>query len=82
MNLKMKDFKTRNTPFVLGFKLEEVKPSPLENNIVYRKLVGCIIYLNHIRPNIYYAVTVDFRHIYQPHDIHCREAKRILNFVQ
>ena len=34
------------------------------------------------RPDISYAVSVDYRHMDQPHEIHWREEKIILNCVQ
>ena len=52
------------------------------NNTLYRQLIGCLLYLTHTQPDIYYAVSVAYRYIDQPHDIHWRVAKRILNFVQ
>ena len=52
------------------------------NNTLYRQLIGCLLYLKNTRPDISYAVIVDLRYMDQPHEIHWREAKRILNFVQ
>ena len=52
------------------------------NNTLYRKLIECLLYLTHTRPDIYYLVSVDSRYMYQPHEIHWRESKRILNFFQ
>ena len=49
---------------------------------MYRQLVGCLIYLTHTQPDISYEVRVASKHMDKPHDIHCMEAKRILNFVQ
>ena len=49
---------------------------------MYIQLVGCILCLTHTQPDISYAVSVEYRHMEQPHDIHWREAKRILHFVQ
>ena len=72
----------RNTPFLLGIKLEEAQSTPLVNNTLYRKLVGCLLYLNHTRYYISNEVSVDYRHMDQPHDIHQMAAKRILNFLQ
>ena len=40
------------------------------------------MYLTHTQPGIYYAVSVASRYMDQPHEIHWRVAKRILNFVQ
>ena len=52
------------------------------NNTLYRKLIGCLLYITHTRPKLYYVVSVALRYMDQPHEIHWREAKRILNFVQ
>ena len=52
------------------------------NNTLYRQLIGCFIYLTRTRPDISYAVSVALRYMDQPHEIHWRAAKRILNFVQ
>ena len=78
----MKDFKPSKTPFLLGVKLEEADSSPMVNNTLYRKLIGCLLYLTHTRTDIYYAVSVASRYMDQPHEIHWRAAKRILNFFQ
>ena len=52
------------------------------NNTLYRKLIGCLIYLTNTRPDLSYAISVALRYMDQPHEIHWIAAKRILNFVQ
>ena len=52
------------------------------NNTLYMQLIGCLLYLTHTRPELSYVVSVDLRYMDQPHEIHWRESKRILNFVQ
>ena len=52
------------------------------NNTLYRKLIGCLLYLTHTRPDICYEVSVASRYMDQPYEIHWKAAKRILNFVQ
>ena len=52
------------------------------NNTLYRKLIGCLLYLTHTQTDITYVVSVASRYMDQHHDIHWRAAKRILNFVQ
>ena len=78
----MKYFKPRKNPFLPRVKLEEASSSPMVNNTLYRKLIGCLLYLTHTPPDISYVVSMASRHMYQPHEIHWRKAKRILNFVQ
>ena len=77
----MKYCKPRKTPFLSGVKLEEAGSSPMVNNILYRKLIGCLLYLTHTRPELYYAVSVASIYMDQTHEIHWRASKRILNFV-
>ena len=77
----MKYFKPNKTPFLSGVKLEEAG-SPTVNNTLYRQLIGCLLYLTHTRPNISYVVSVASIYMDQPHEIHWRAAKRILNCVQ
>ena len=78
----MKYFKPGKTPFLLGVKLEKAGSSPMVNNTLYRKLIGCFLYLTHNQYELSYAVSVTSRYMDQPHEIHWRAAKRILNFVQ
>ena len=78
----MKDFKPINTPFLSGVKIKETHSSPLVNNTLYRQIIGCILYLTHTRCDISYVVSVDSRNMDNPHKIHYRVAKRILNFLQ
>ena len=78
----MKECKPSKTPFLSGVKLEEAGSSPMVNNTMYRQLIGCLLYLKHTRPDISYAVSVASRYMDQPHEIHWKAAKRILNFVQ
>ena len=78
----MKYCNPSKTPFLSGVKLEEADSSPMVNNTLYRKLFGCLLYLTHTRLDISYAVSVASRYMDQPHEIHWRAAKRILNFVQ
>ena len=78
----MTSFKPSKTPFLSRVKLEEACSSPMVNNTLYRQLIGCLLYLTHTRPKLSYVVSVASRYMDQPHEIHWRAAKRILNFVQ
>ena len=78
----MKDLKPISTPFLSGVNLEEAQSTPLEINTLYRKLVGYLLYLTYTWPDISYAVNVASRNMDQPNDIHWREEKITLNFIQ
>ena len=82
IKFNMKYCNPSKTPFLSGVKLEEAGSSPMVNNTLYRQLIGCLLYLTHTRPDLYYAVSVASRYIDQPQEIHWKSAKRILNFVQ
>ena len=43
----MKDCNPSKTPFLSGVKLEEADSSPMVNNTLYRKLIGCLLYLTY-----------------------------------
>ena len=49
---------------------------------IYRQLICSLLYLTHYQPNIYYAMNVVSRYMYQPHDLHWKAAKRILQYIQ
>ena len=78
----MKYCQPSKTPFLSGVNLEEVSSYPLVNNTLYRKLIGCLLYLTHNQLDLSYVVSVASRYMDHPHEIHWRETKRILNFVQ
>ena len=54
----MKYCKPSKTPFHSGVKLEEAGSSPMVNNTLYRQLIGCLLYITHNRPDLYYVVIV------------------------
>ena len=78
----MKYCNPSKTPFLSRVKLEEVGSSPMVNNTLHRKLIGCLLYLTHTRLELSYVVSVASRYMDHPHEMHSRESKRILKFVQ
>ena len=65
-----------------GIKLEECGSTPLVDNTLYRHLIGSLMYLTHLRPYISYAMSVTSRYMQEPHELHWKETKRILHYVQ
>ena len=49
---------------------------------IYRQLIGSLLYLTHSRPDICYAMNYVSRYMQQPHDLHWKAAKRILQYIQ
>ena len=69
-------------PFLSGISLEEGKSTPPMDCTIYRQLIGSLLYLTHSRPDICYAMNAVSRYMQQPHDIHWKASKRILQYIQ
>ena len=82
MKFKIYEYNEDKCPFLSGVKLGDFGSSPLVDNSLYRQLVGNFLHLTHSRPDLDYAVGVFARYMKYPHEIHWKDAKRILNYVQ
>ena len=49
---------------------------------IYRQLIGSLLYLTHSRHDICYAMNAVSIYMHQPYDIHWKEAKKILQYIQ
>ena len=49
---------------------------------IYRQLISSLLYLNHSRLDICYSMNAISRYMHQPHDLHWKAAKRILQYIQ
>ena len=82
LKFNMTEFKEAKFPFLSGVKLGEFGSSPLVDNSLYRKLVGSLLYLAHYRHELYYDVGVVASYMQEIHEIHWKDSKRILHYVQ
>ena len=78
----MSDFKASKCPFLSGIILGEFDNSPLVDCTLYMQLVGSLLYLTHTRPDFSYDVSVVTRFMHQPHELHWKASKTILQYVQ
>lgn len=69
------------TPIALGEKLTKDDPSPHVDPTLYRSLVGSLMYLTTMRPDIMYVVSLISQFMQVPHESHWRGAKIILRYV-
>lgn len=76
----MSDCKPTNTPFLSGINLENGKDTPLVDYTLYRQLVGSLIYLTHSCPDLSYVVGEVSRYMQEPHELHWKYAKCILQY--
>jgi hypothetical protein len=51
-------------------------------NIMYKQLVGSLLYLTHSRLDLSYAVGAVSRFMQEPHELHWKVSKHILRYVQ
>jgi hypothetical protein len=77
----MIDDKSARTPFPLGVKIEDGRDTPLVDNTLYINLVGILMYLTHSRPDLSYAVGTVSRFMQEPHELHWKAAKCILQYI-
>ena len=78
----MDECKASKFPFLSRFKLGDFCSSQLVDNLLYRKLVGSLLYLTHSRTDLDYVVGVFARNMKDSRDIHWKDVKRILHYVQ
>ena len=78
----MAECKASKSPFLSGIKMHEFGNSPMVDITLYMQLVSNLLYLTHTRPDLSYDVSVVERHMHQPHELHWRAAKIILQYVQ
>ena len=77
----MEDCKAAPYLFLLGIRLEEGGSTPLVDSILYRQLIGSLLYLTHSRPYISYVVSVVSRYMQEPHEMYWKASKRVLHYV-
>jgi hypothetical protein len=70
------------SPFQSGVKLVATCTSPKVDATLYCQLVGSLLYLTHTHPDISFVVGLVSWYMKTPHEIHWKEAKRILWYVQ
>jgi hypothetical protein len=76
----MDDCKPTPSPFQSGVKLTTTCTFPKVSTL-YHQLVGTFLYLTHTHPDLSFVVGIVARYMQTPHEIHWKEAKRILHYV-
>ncbi|GJV57642.1 uncharacterized mitochondrial protein-like protein [Tanacetum coccineum] len=84
-NLKeagMEDCNATLYPMEKDLKLSKVEDEPEVEATQYRKVVGCLRYLLHTRPDLTYSVGVVSRYMQSPRESHARAIKQILRYLK
>ena len=77
----MSNFKTTPTPVITGLKLSKDDDGLTLDTIMFKRMVGSLMYLTAIRPYIMYGVILISRFMESPKDSHWKEGKIILRYV-
>jgi hypothetical protein len=77
----MTDYNSSPNPFLSVVRLEDVEDTPLVDNTLYKYLVGSLVYLTYSILDLSYAVGAVSRFMQEPHELHWKDAKRILQYV-
>ncbi|CAA0357000.1 unnamed protein product [Arabidopsis thaliana] len=78
----MKDCNPVHTPMETGFKPSKSENEKEVDAHIYRKNVGCLRYLLHTRPDLFYCVGVLSRYMQSPREIHAAAMKQCLRYLK
>ncbi|XP_068490452.1 secreted RxLR effector protein 161-like [Phaseolus vulgaris] len=77
----MSDSKPVTNPIVPGFKISRDTNGAEVDDTYYKQIVGSLMYLTTIRPNIMFSVSLISRYMSKPTELHLQAAKRILRYL-
>ena len=78
----MEDYKPTPSPFQSRVKISATCTSPEVDATLYCQLVGSLLYSNHSRPNLSFAIGHVSCYMKTPHESHLKAAKRILRYIR
>lgn len=69
-------------PIVPGFKISKDEKGVEIDSVLYKQMVGSMMYLTATRPDIMFAVSLISRYMSRPIELHLSAAKRVLRYLQ
>ncbi|GJY94605.1 uncharacterized mitochondrial protein-like protein [Tanacetum coccineum] len=78
----MEDCNATSYPMEKDLKLSKVEDEPEIKATQYRKMVGCLSYLLHTRPDLTYSVSVVSRYMKSLRESHALAMKQILRYLK
>ena len=81
-NFNMSDCKPMTTPMATNEKLSKYDGKDKVDALLYRSMVGSLIYLTNTRPDIVHAVSIVSRFMSEPSKAHLAAVKRILRYIK
>ncbi|GKA53544.1 uncharacterized mitochondrial protein-like protein [Tanacetum coccineum] len=79
---RMEDCNPALCPMEPGLKLSKAEDEPKVEATQYQKMVSCLHYLLHTRPDLTYSVGVVSRYMQSPRTSHARAIKHILRYLK
>lgn len=70
------------THIVPKLKLSKYSGNPISDSSSYRRLIGKLLYLAHIRPDIHYAVSKLSQYLDASTNVHYQVAARVLRYIK
>ena len=77
----MSNCKIAPTPIITGLKLSKDDKGSIVDLMLFKRLVGSLMYLTSTRPDIMYGVSLISRFMESPKDSHWQAGKIILRYV-
>ena len=78
----MSECNSTKVPMDLGCKLDTDKGGELADSTENRKMIGCLRYLLHTRPDLSYSVGVASRFMEKPTVLHAGAVKQIMRYLR
>ncbi|XP_017984383.1 PREDICTED: uncharacterized mitochondrial protein AtMg00810-like [Theobroma cacao] len=79
---KMESCKPVYTTLAIGDKLIKNDGADEANGLIYRSIIGSILYLAATRPDIMFSTSLLSRFMQSPSEIHFKAAKRVLRYIK
>jgi hypothetical protein len=70
------------SPFLSGVRIEDGYATPLVDCTKYQQLIESLLYLTHAHIDISYTIGVVSRYMQDPHELHWKDVKKILQLVK
>ncbi|XP_071926200.1 uncharacterized mitochondrial protein AtMg00810-like [Coffea arabica] len=79
---QIKNCNSVSTPVKIGLKLIKEPEGKRVDSTLYKQIMGSLIYLTTIRPDIMHAISLISRYMKSPSETHLLTAKRIFRYLQ
>ena len=78
----MEDCRPMTTPMITNWKKIDMSVDDEADPILYRQLIGSLMYLVNTRPDIYYVVNTLSQFIVEPRSAHWAAYKHVLRYLR